>query len=265
MAWKSSDPAARGKVIVGYDSIGRPRWRSAQKPLDKLMEQVRVDPSGCHVWTGHTNQAGYGAVSINGQRYYAHRLAYELLVGPVPEGLHIDHTCHTNDESCLGGPSCPHRACVNPDHLEPVTPAENTRRGAPARRTHCPQGHEYTPDNTQRRARKGGKRECKTCNRERSRATLANRTHCYNGHELTPDNLMIRSDGVRWCRTCRKAFADAQRGERNGSARLTPAQRDEIVRRARAGEVHARIAADYGVSRPAVSRLKRLADRGAAP
>lgn len=67
----------------------------------------------------------------------AHRAAYELLVGPIPEGLQIDHVCHSRDLACAGGWHDPHKACVNPRHLEPVTHAENMARtsGHPRRRS----------------------------------------------------------------------------------------------------------------------------------
>lgn len=77
---------------------------------------------------------------------------YEAFVGPIPDGLQIDHLCRV-------------RHCVNPAHLEPVTIAENVRRGAAAQ-THCKYGHEYTPENT---VIHHGGRECRTCNRIRSR------------------------------------------------------------------------------------------------
>jgi hypothetical protein len=65
--------------------------------------------------------------------------------------------------------------CVNPEHLEPVTPAVNTQRGEPATKTHCKNGHEYTPENTYIRSGKGkgGKRDCRACGRERTRRYLA--------------------------------------------------------------------------------------------
>jgi hypothetical protein len=82
----------------------------------------------------------------------------------------LDHTCHTNDEQCKGGPTCPHRACVNPAHLEPVTIGVNVLRGrgvAPrnAAVTQCPAGHPYSVTNT---ALRDGSRECRTCARART-------------------------------------------------------------------------------------------------
>lgn len=86
----------------------------------------------CWLWTGYIDGQGYGQFHHDGRVGYAHRVAYEALVGPIPSGLHIDHLCRVT-------------ACVRPSHLEPVTQAENLRRQGAAI-THCPQGHEYTGD-----------------------------------------------------------------------------------------------------------------------
>lgn len=98
---------------------------------------------GCWQWPG-TDEATYGAFTM-----YAHRWTYEEMVGPIPDGLQIDHLCRN-------------KGCVNPEHLEPVTHAENQRRKALAR-THCPKGHEWTPENTYIN---GGGRHCRTCSRK---------------------------------------------------------------------------------------------------
>ncbi len=89
----------------------------------------RKGPEECWPWLGTKITVGYG-VFVRSRRdpQYAHRASYEMFVGPIPDGLTIDHTCHNRDPDCPGG-KCPHRLCVNPAHLEPVTSAENLRRG----------------------------------------------------------------------------------------------------------------------------------------
>lgn len=123
---------------------------------------------GCWRWKGRT-QFGYGIIWRDGKATKAHRVVYELLVGPIPSGYELDHACHTNDPGCSGGITCPHRACVRPDHLEPVTPRENWIRGnnfsaINARKTTCPRGHAYDP----RWREKYG--ECRICGQARRNA-----------------------------------------------------------------------------------------------
>lgn len=148
---------------------------------DYLLARVEKTGDGCWLWTGYVNREGYGVASLGRTRVArAHRLAYELFIGPIPDGLTIDHLCHGEDSLCPGG-VCDHRKCVNPAHLEPVPSGVNTMRGRTvtalnATRTHCPAGHEYTEANT-RRTQKG--RSCKACQSERVAASLpAHRKPC---------------------------------------------------------------------------------------
>lgn len=104
-----------------------------------------------------TNKAGYGVVSIGNHRArLAHRVYYEVLVGLIPFGKELHHRC---DQT----------ACVNPEHLSPLTHAEHARTYASAQKTHCVNGHEYTPENTYRRKDGRGRRGCKTCRKQQMR------------------------------------------------------------------------------------------------
>ena len=140
---------------------------SPQPVLDRFLARVSKAPNGCHLWTGSMNHhTGYGRLSVDGKEHYAHRLAYTLLVGSIPDGMDVDHMCHNGDATCNGEIECQHRRCVNPDHLEPVPHRVNMTRshlaiaGKNARKTHCKRGHEFTPENTI--TRKTG-RACRTC------------------------------------------------------------------------------------------------------
>ena len=115
-----------------------------------------ADQSGdCWIWLGTYSEDGYGKVWVGGKRWYAHRASYTIFRGPIPQGLTLDHLCRT-------------RSCVNPEHLEPVTSIENTRRGMRATRTHCLNGHPF--DRVYMRAGKQVQRKCSICSRAYQRA-----------------------------------------------------------------------------------------------
>lgn len=122
---------------------------------------------GCWLWRASVDAEGYGKFQVPGVASSAHRYAYLIAVGSIPDGMHIDHVCHSRDAQCAGGKGCLHRRCVNPAHLEAVTPRENVLRSngpaaLAARRTHCPQGHPYDEANT---AWRQGRRKCRACDR----------------------------------------------------------------------------------------------------
>lgn len=137
----------------------RPVGRPPVEPSTRFWPKVRKTET-CWLWTAAVDRRGYGRFQLQGRTVGAHRFAYELLVGPITAGLQIDHLCRVT-------------SCVNPAHMEPVTADENRRREAEAnRKSHCPRGHEFTPENTYVSPTNGG-RNCRTCDRLRQfRAAL---------------------------------------------------------------------------------------------
>lgn len=136
-------------------------------PLTERIKFHSVPKGDCWIWQAQVPPDGYGRIHVNGKPTLAHRASYEAFVGPIPDGLHIDHLCFT-------------KRCVNPAHLEPVTQAENNRRSWVAgritiekaqaahvamkyKRTHCRRGHPWII----------GQPTCVVCRNERVRARRA--------------------------------------------------------------------------------------------
>lgn len=129
--------------------------------VERFWARVKKTPDHWE-WTGVLSRLGYGSFMAEGHLWMVHRYSYELLVGPIPEGLTLDHLCRV-------------RHCVWPEHLEPVTLQENILRGSGpiaqhAVKTHCDRGHPFNEENTRIRMRNGRPtRVCKVCKNEDER------------------------------------------------------------------------------------------------
>lgn len=148
--WKHGDPT---KTLTPMRIDGTVEYRFWSK----------VDKSEtCWLWTAGRNLQGYGRFTeLYGTRL-AHRISWEMLVGPIPEWLELDHLCRTP-------------ACVRPSHLEPVTSRVNVLRGEGipaknAQKTHCKHNHKFTPENTYNPPGQPNSRMCRECARARSRS-----------------------------------------------------------------------------------------------
>lgn len=165
-------PIARGFCRLDYHrerAAGRLPVLVRPTPVERFWSHVEKT-STCWLWTGATTAGGYGQHGVNGAVLYAHRVSYEMHIGPIPEGLHIDHLCRV-------------RRCVNPMHLEAVTQAENTRRGMGSqvlsrRRGLCLRQHRMTPENTIIRRATATRSEehwCRECAQRRERERTVRR------------------------------------------------------------------------------------------
>lgn len=196
-------------------------YKEIPREIDENRFWVSVLPTGfCWEWTGSLVGKGYGGYKYKGTRYAAHRISYTLLIGSIPLDKVLDHLCRNI-------------RCVNPDHLEIVTQAENVRRGwlrlVQGGKTHCPQGHEYSEENIINR-KSGLGRTCRLCALDRHRVNSGwseeqirmgigpKGTICKRGHSLIDEaNVYVDSRGSRVCKTCRR---DRDRKRSRSSARL---------------------------------------------
>lgn len=189
------------------------QWVKRSDQLDRYPRSLRTpaewvalidtrDPAACWPWPGPMNGNGYGNAGSP-----AHRVVYELKVGPIPDGYQVGHTCHDRAD-CAGGIACAHRLCVNwVQHLKPMTRTENllatpnTFNAINAGRTACPQGHPYDDVNTEHR---NGRRHCRQCARDRRRRNYyANleveraRAREYQRARRTQHHAPVAATGIR--------------------------------------------------------------------
>lgn len=154
--------AASGKTCRCAACSRAGRYVHTLRPLrDRLLAKVVFTPTGCWEFTGARDRQGYGRLmGLDQVTRFAHRLSYELFVGPIPDGLQIDHLCNNPP-------------CVSPAHLRPATARQNTLRSQSpsalrARQTHCKRGHAFDRINTY--IDPLGRRNCRACGREWARA-----------------------------------------------------------------------------------------------
>lgn len=142
--------------------------RSNAEVRDLLRAGALPQEDGCLYFRPGARKEGYALFYCNGKQLRAHQWAWIVEHGAVPAGLVLDHTCH-DPKKCPGGETCPHRQCINPEHLQPVTRGVN--------------------GSSERQASRSGKK-----------------THCKYGHEFTSENTRINAKGVRLCLSCRRRW-----------------------------------------------------------
>lgn len=172
-------PARRPKRVNPPRPMGAP----VRNTIETFWAQVEVT-GACWLWTGGLTDEGYGYYWLSGRTYGAHTIAYKDLVSDVPAGMHLDHLCRI-------------RNCVNPDHLEVVTPAVNSERANKPRveATHCNHGHEWTPENT---LPLGESKRCRQC--------ILVRGHRKRGIECTYESLCSRPSHAKRTRSPKSAI-----------------------------------------------------------
>lgn len=202
----------RAEIPVDWDGMHQ-RLEAKLLPGPPSPDE-HVCPGPCWAWNGaYSKQTGYAMVSVrraDGQwcPTTVHRVMWRLYRGEFDLSLELDHLCRN-------------RSCVNPWHAEPVTHRINVLRGQSpgalaVRENRCRRGHEFTEENTVRRA--DGGRDCRECirlrNGTRERSPRLPKTHCPHGHEFTEENTYPSADGKRRCITCARARAKEWRKQR---------------------------------------------------
>lgn len=188
--------------------------------LDKLPDKIKAkiypDPkTGCWIWVVADSGNGYGHVWFNKQSWVVHRLVYTLLVGDIPIGLELDHTCLVT-------------FCVRYDHLDPVNHQENMRRASLVR-IKCGRGHLFTPDNTYIEPTMGWKicKKCKRISHDKTALRVKGYSgriqtaECVNGHQYTPENTYVSPTEKIMCKICRRAAKERYNERRMISAKVT--------------------------------------------
>lgn len=158
-------PCKRSPLLHDARVTDAERKGGLLSPAESILKNCNKVDSGCWLWTGYIAKSGYGQITIHRKSWKVHRLSYSVFKSPLIPGFEIDHLCKV-------------RHCVNPAHLEQVTKKENILRSESwsaknKRKTHCRNGHEYTPDNTLNL--KDGARRCKACNRVTGRRNQPHR------------------------------------------------------------------------------------------
>lgn len=202
--WAGGVCAVCYRMIRLY-GVAKTGWRDPAEILRRRTEffWANLDkrgPDECWPWLRKPNDMGYGQLRWVSRTLQAHRVAYLLEHGELPDGMEIDHTCH-DPLQCTRKRQCSHRLCCNPAHLEAVTKPVNLERsnrtrpgnGKNQERTKCPDGC-----TCRRHEDQTCKPDC-TCRRHKD-----GQTHCVNGHEYTPETTAVDpKTGWRHCRTCK--------------------------------------------------------------